>query len=241
MARWLFDLRRGRSRSIAVGLGAVALLTASCATSSGPTSGPAPGPSRQPQPTAGRPAEAKPIDAAQAQRIQRLMVPLIQVMDHKRSLSDVKVGLIADPSINAANAGASQFFVTTGLLEKANDDQLQAVLAHEVAHEDLGHVAKAQALGAGLNIGVIILDQILPGSGAVTPIAGELIARGYSRNEEYAADRHGVDLLKRIGRSKDQMINTLQWLMETSGNSKGGFFATHPGTGDRIEALKQLN
>src|SRR5262245_20026546 len=128
MARWLVDLRRGQTGSIAVGLAAVAWLTAACATSSAP----APGPSPRPQPTAGRPAEAKPIDAAQAQRIQRLMVPLIQAMDHKRSLSDVKVGLIADPSINAANAGASQFFVTTGLLEKANDDQLQAVLAHEI-------------------------------------------------------------------------------------------------------------
>jgi Zn-dependent protease with chaperone function len=32
--------------------------------------------------------------------------------------------------------------VTTGLLEKANDDQLRAVMAHVIAHADLGHVAK---------------------------------------------------------------------------------------------------
>jgi Zn-dependent protease with chaperone function len=36
------------------------------------------------------------------------------------------------------------------------------------------------------------------------------------------------------------MINTLQWLTETEGSSGGGFFATHPGTGDRIEALKKM-
>jgi Zn-dependent protease with chaperone function len=131
--------------------------------------------------------------------------------------------------------------VTTGLLQKANDDQLQAVLAHEVAHEDLGHVAKAQTLGAGLNIGMIILDQIIPGSGAITPIAGELVARSYSRREEYAADSHGVELLRRIGRPKEQMIDTLTWLMQASGPSGGGFFATHPATGDRIEALKKMN
>jgi Zn-dependent protease with chaperone function len=145
-----------------------------------------------------------------------------------------------DPHINAANAGRGEFYVTTGLLEKANDDRLQAVLAHETAHQDLGHVAKAQALGAGLNIGMIILDQILPGSGALTPIAGELIARGYTRKEEYAADRHGVELLRRIGKPKEQMIDTLNWLMQTEGSSSGGFFATHPATGDRIEALRQL-
>jgi hypothetical protein len=32
-------------------------------------------------------------------------------------------------------------------------------LAHELAHDDLGHVAKAQALGAGVGISMIILDR----------------------------------------------------------------------------------
>jgi Zn-dependent protease with chaperone function len=161
-------------------------------------------------------------------------------MNKPKDLSQVKVGIIDDPHINAANAGGGEFFVTTGLLQKANDARLQAVLAHEVAHDDLGHVAKAQALGAGLNIGMVVLDQLIPGSGAITPIAGALVARGYSRREEYAADRHGVELLERIGRPKEQMIETLTWLMQSEGSSEGGFFATHPATGDRIEALRQL-
>jgi Zn-dependent protease with chaperone function len=160
-----------------------ALLAAACA---GPTTGPttrSPQPSPQPQPTAGREAP-RPIDASQAERLQRLMTPLIKAMNNQRPLNKVRIGLVDDPSINAANAGDSQFMVTTGLLQKANDDQLQAIMAHEVAHEDLGHVAKAQTLGAGLNIGVILLDQLIPGSGAITPIAGALVARGYSRREE---------------------------------------------------------
>jgi Zn-dependent protease with chaperone function len=230
MRRWPADVRRGLGR-LTAGLVSVAL-AAACAT---PASGPAP----QTRPTAGSPASGRPIDAAQAQRLQRLMVPLIQAMDHKRALGDVRVGLIDDAAINAANAGGGQFYVTTGLLQKANDDQLLAVLAHEVAHDDLGHVAKAQALGAGLSIGMVILDQVLPGSGAITPLAGQLIARGYSRNEEYAADRHGVELLKRIGRSKELMVTTLQWLIDSTGGGKGGFFSTHPATGDRIEALQR--
>src|SRR2546428_9528294 len=91
-------------------------------------------------------------------------------MGHPLQSKQVKFGLMDDAHIKVANAGNGQFIVTTGLLEKANDDRLQAVLAHETAHEDLGHVAKAQALGTGLHIGMVILDQILPGSGALTPI-----------------------------------------------------------------------
>ena len=192
-------------------------------------------------PTASAPAQkSAPIDAAQAERIKRAMVPLIGVMDHPRPLNQVKVAVVDDPHVNAANAGGGEFYVTTGLLQKANDQELQAVLAHEVAHEDLGHVAKAQALGAGVSIGAVILDQIFPGTGQIAPVAGTLITRSYSRKEEYAADKHGVELLKRIGQPKEVMIQTLTWLMDTEGASGGGFFATHPATGDRIEALRKL-
>jgi predicted Zn-dependent protease len=169
------------------------------------------------------------------------MVPLVEAMDHPRPSSEVRVAIMDDPHVNAASAGGGEFYVTTGLLEKANDDQLRGVLAHELAHDDLGHVARAQARGAGLGIGVIILDEIFPGSGQITPIAGALITRSYSRQEEYEADRHGVELLRRTGHSKELMIQTLTWLRRTEGSSAGGFLATHPGTQERIDALEKLS
>ena len=237
MTRWT---SRTTTSVVAVLCGIV--LLSGCATSS--TSGPSGSPSgRTPSgsPTAGAPAtKTAPIDAAQAERIKRIMVPLIQVMDHPRPLNQVKVAVTSDQEINAASAGGGEFLVTAGLLQKANDQQLMAVLAHEVAHDDLGHVAKAQALGAGIGIGAIILDQIFPGTGQIAQIPGALITRSYSRKEEYDADKHGVVLLKRIGQPKEVMIDTLTWLMQSEGASGGGFFATHPATGDRIEALKKL-
>jgi hypothetical protein len=36
------------------------------------------------------------------------------------------------------------------------------------------------------------------------------------------------------------MANTLTWLMQMEGTGGGGFFATHPATNDRIEALQKL-
>jgi putative metalloprotease len=147
-----------------------------------------------------------------------------------------------DPDINAANAGGGQFYVTKGLLDKANDQQLRGIMAHEIAHEDLGHVAKLQTLGLGLNLGVVLLEQLFPGSSALTPIAGQLIASSYTRGEESAADRHGVDILNRAGYSKQDMINALEWVERASGGKGGGggFLSTHPATADRIEALRRL-
>ena len=102
---------------------------------------------------------------------------------------------------------------------------------------------KTQTLGTGLNIGMIILDQIIPGSGNLAPIAGELLLRKYTRSEEYAADKHGVQILQRAGHQGRQlMADTLTWLMTSSGgsNSKTSFLSTHPGTSDRIAAVKAL-
>lgn len=209
-------------------------VTSGCALEAGSSRRPAP----QQTP---RSAVSRPLDARQTDRVQRVMTPLLRAMDNPRRLNEVRVRVIDDPNINAANAGGGEFQITTGLLAKANDDQLRGVLAHEIAHDDLGHVAKAQTLGAGLNIGVIVLEQLFPGSSAVTPIAGALIANSYSRSEEFAADRHGVEILRRAGYSKEVMIDTLSWLTRISGGDNGGgFLSTHPGTEARIDALREL-
>ncbi len=233
------ERRMPRTATSVISLFCGVALLSGCATgaASGPSGGTPSG-----SPTAGAPAtKTMPMDAAQAERIKRIMVPLVRAMNHPRPLNQVKVAVLADQEINAASAGGGDFYVTAGLLQKANDQQLMAVLAHEVAHDDLGHVAKAQALGTGIGIGAIILDQIFPGTGQIAPVAGALITRSYSRREEYEADKHGVALLNRIGQPKEVMIDTLTWLMQSEGSGgSGGFFATHPATGDRIEALRKL-
>jgi len=222
-------------------ISALAVFAAVLVACAGPTSSSGGGGASSPQPTTQKQTKLVQVDPATAERLQRIMVPLLKVMDHPLQPGQVKVGVMNDPQINAASAGNGEFLVTAGLLQKANDDQLRAVLAHELSHQDLNHVQKTQTLGTGLSIGMIILDQIIPGSGNLTPIAGELLLRKYTRNEEYAADKHGVTLLQRAGyNGKQLMADTLTWLMQTSGGSSGGFFATHPGTADRIAAVKAL-
>jgi predicted Zn-dependent protease len=221
---------------------AALLLTAACTlptsdsspSSRGPTNGSSGGGST----ATSAPRSTARVEPAQLERLKRVMVPLIQVAGTRRT-GEVKIGLVEDDRINAGNAGEGQYVVTTGLLRKANDQQLACVLAHEVAHDDLGHVAKQQRLQTGLAIGMVILDQIVPGSRQITPVAGTLIARAYSRREEYEADAYGAEILKRAGHSPKVMEQTLTWLMNAEGGSKGGFFSTHPATDDRIAELRR--
>jgi predicted Zn-dependent protease len=125
-------------------------------------------------------------------------------------------------------------------LRQANDEQLRGVLAHEIAHDDLGHPDKMQILGTGLNLGAALLEKLVPGGGNFAPIAGTLIASSYSRPQELAADRHAVTTLRRAGYDKKVMIRTLNWIMRMEGNNGGGLLSSHPATDERIRALGRL-
>src|SRR5262245_31688898 len=210
------------------------LLFAGCATLGPPPDGT--GSPRTGQRSGPALERVSPQDAA---RLRQVVEPLARVAD--KPPARVTVGILSDPSINAANAGGGEFYVTRGLLNRATDEQLLAIMAHEFAHNDLGHVAKAQRLQAGVDLGSAILEQGIPNSAIITPIAGTLITRAYSRSEELEADKHAVTLLRRVGSSKQALENTLAWLARLSGGGEGGgWFATHPGTNDRIQALRRL-
>ncbi len=174
------------------------------------------------------------------ERLQRIMGPLVRATNHPDRLNEIRVKIADDSNINAGSAGGGEFVITTGLLQKANDEQLRGILAHEIAHDDLGHPVKMQLVGTGISLGAALLEKVFPGSGAVAPIAGTLIASSYSRPQELEADRHGVTILRRAGYSKEVMVRTLSWIMQMQGNSGGGFLSTHPATDERIRALRQL-
>jgi len=182
----------------------------------------------------------KPSAEQQMNRVRSVMLPLLRATDHRIAVEDVRLNLVDEATINAASGGNGQFFVTTGLLREASDEQLRGVLAHEIAHEDLGHPVKAQILGVGVGLGAALLGKVFPGSGAIAPIAGTLLTAHYTRPMELAADRHAITLLQRAGYSKDTMIHTLAWLMKRNGDTGGGIFATHPATSERIHALQAM-
>jgi predicted Zn-dependent protease len=189
--------------------------------------------------TEGR-ASSRSRSDSQLARVRAVMLPLLRVTDHRKRTDRIQISIVEDAAINAATAGDGRYFVTTGLLSQANDEQLRGVLAHEIAHEDLGHPAKAQGIVAGLSIGTALLERLIPGTGTIAPIAGTLISNNYTRPLELEADRHAVTLLERAGYPRHTMIDTLAWLRRASGNSGGGILSSHPAISERIEALRSF-
>src|SRR5262245_9091470 len=89
-------------------LAGIATLVVACASPTTSTSSTPSAPSPQgggSTQTTKKEAKLVKVDAATAERLQNAMVPLLKVMDHPAQPGQVKVGVMEDNSINAANAG----------------------------------------------------------------------------------------------------------------------------------------
>ena len=116
--------------------------------------------------------------------------------------------------VNAFAAPGGLVMVTTGLYRLLEtEDQLAAVLAHEIAHVNLGHglaaIQQANLTQAFVLIGKAAASEGLGSDlGALTDVfqasIGNIVERmsvsGYSREQEYAADQYAAELLFLAGR-----------------------------------------
>lgn len=143
--------------------------------------------------------------------------------------------IVQDESINAFATLGGYVYVHTGLLKTAdNEAELAGVLAHEIGHIGGKHVVKQmqqKALESGL-LTAAGLDQ----STAVQ--MGVQLARDLprSRQNEFEADQRGLRTLTGTGYAQSAMVSFMKKLLGKS--SSPTFLSTHPGTSDRIDALR---
>lgn len=151
--------------------------------------------------------------------------------------------IIESNDINAFAAPGGYVFLTKGLLKQLNsEDELAAVLAHEISHVRLRHymkVAKKQLLAEyslkTLNQGVA--DSQLE---ALSNTATLVLARGLDKQSEFDADRESAKILAKSGYDPSAMADVLSMLERRAiGSDKSMSFllATHPHPSQRLQAL----
>lgn len=155
--------------------------------------------------------------------------------------------------VNALACPGGTIFVTKGLLTKAtSEDELAAILAHEIAHVTLRHgleqIKKANLASAFQYLGSGALQAAGSNSAdlqqlakvfddSVKDVVGALITSGYSREAEAQADQLGRELLAGTGYDPQALTRVLAKMGEVGG--QGGMFATHPSPADRLQTLAQ--
>ena len=154
--------------------------------------------------------------------------------------------VIRDKELNAFATPGGHIYVTTALINIANDQELASVLSHEVGHVVARHSLKtlqqSQMLGG-------IADLI----GSVTGVAGEtagllgttaaqIVGSGllsiHNREEEREADFLGVHTMVKAGYDPNGMVTMFQRIQrvgESNSDLLNAVFSDHPGVDERIE------
>lgn len=177
-------------------------------------------------------------DPAQVERVNRIGNRIISVSDRRELRYYFKV--IKNKDINALSTPGGYVYVNTGLLDKANDEELAAVIAHEVGHIAAKHAVKAMqsqmaySLIAGLIFSRGGSEEVRRGAN----IAMNLIMLGYSREDEFEADKLGVKYSYFAGFDPNGMITFLEKLEREEKEhplDKGFIYLrSHPLYSDRI-------
>lgn len=143
-----------------------------------------------------------------------------------------EVGIYDSPEVNAFATGPSKkrslVAVSAGLVQQMDDDAVEGVIAHEIAHIANGDMVTMTLLQGVVNTFVVFLSRIAAWSVSrfvredmapivhfiavivfqiVFSILGSLVVFAYSRYREFHADRGGADFA-----GKDKMVHALKSL-----------------------------
>ncbi len=162
--------------------------------------------------------------------------------------------ILDSDEINAFAAPGGFVFVTRGLLRLcSNEDELAAVLAHEVGHVQHQHGLRAirqgrlttaftiLAMAGAREYGRDELRQLTQAfEGSIQDITHTLMTSGYSRRLEREADIAAVTIMKRLGYNPSALIHMLEAMDRNLEPGRRDFAATHPPPSERIRDIRRV-
>lgn len=193
-------------------------------------------------------------DQAQLKRIRTISNRLIaQVATFRADATkwNWEVNIEKSEQVNAYCMPGGKIMVLTGLIDKlhATDDELAAVIGHEIAHALREHGRERMSQSYVQQFSLQALGLFLSGSSAVVGNASMqaaslgsklFFALPNSREQEREADRIGLELAARAGYSPDAAVSLWQKMKAQSGAKQPEFLSTHPANESRIAELQAL-
>jgi predicted Zn-dependent protease len=186
----------------------------------------------------------------QVQRVRTVAARLIPQVAAFRSDAVAwkwEVNVLTSKEINAWCMPGGKIAVYTGLLEKLNlsDDELAAVIGHEIAHALREHarerMGRQMATQTATVVGAVALE-IFTGVRVDPEIAGTFSQAMFvlpnSRENEQEADFIGVELAARGGYDPRAALTLWQKMGQASSGGPPEWLSTHPNNETRLRDLQ---
>jgi len=187
-------------------------------------------------------------DAAQVARVKQIvgrLIPQTAAFRPDAVKWPWEMHVITLDEVNAWCMPHGKIAVYTGLLQKIQptDDELAAVLGHEVAHALREHTREqiSQQMGTQTVLGIagalFGLGETAQNLGAMA--ANVTIGLPKSRTDETEADRIGVELAARAGYDPNGAISLWQKMEKLAGSQPPQWLSTHPSNETRLADLRE--
>ena len=164
------------------------------------------------------------------------------------------VTILDTMEFNAFASPGGHIFLTRGLVNAAtSEDMLASVIAHEIAHINLGHgmqiirdmriSSEAEEMAgraAALTGNTQAAQRLLAIRNSTDQILDTLMRSGFSQPQEFAADREAVTLLVAAGYDPGALVEVLRILQRVQSSQRGGFNITHPTPAQRITNIEPV-
>lgn len=152
-----------------------------------------------------------------------------------------EVTVFDSKDINAFALPGGKIGVYTGLLKAAtNQDQLAAVIGHEVAHVLANHSAERMSDQMAASFGAQVASIATGYDPQLFQMAGNVFfVLPFSRTHESEADLLGLDLMSKAGFDPRQSIPLWQNMARLGGDKPAEFMSTHPSDETRIRQLSE--
>jgi predicted Zn-dependent protease len=184
-------------------------------------------------------------DPAQTQRVRTIaarLIPQTQVFRDDARNWQWEVIVLSSPQVNAWCMPGGKIAVYTGLIEKLKitDDELAAVIGHEIAHALREHARERMDRAVPVQLGAAVLGALYgQGAGDLGALFGQaMFVLPNSREGEQEADRIGVELAARAGYDPRAAVTLWTKMARQSGGGQPEILSTHPAPQTRIEDLK---
>jgi beta-barrel assembly-enhancing protease len=197
----------------------------------------------------------KPFDRDQANAYLNLLGQTVAQFSPKpETFGGYHFLLLDTDEVNAFAAPGGLILISRGMVRCCqSEDELVAVLAHEISHVDHQHGLKAIKKGrltsalttlgsaAGQSLAGAQLSEVTAAfAGSITDITSTMMNSGYARTTEFEADKGAVTIMKKLGYDPAALILMLEQ-MKTHLKPGGHDFAkTHPAPDVRIAEIKKL-
>ena len=179
--------------------------------------------------------------------IANRLIPQTEVFRDDTRQWDWQLTLINAPTLNATCAPGGKITFYTGIIEQLNlnDDEIAAIMGHEIAHALREHgrerVSQAAAQNVLVNIATALAGPYGSAVSAANQVAHYAIVLPNSRENESEADAIGLELAARAGYNPMGAISVWQKMLKaTKDKNSPEFLSTHPSGETRIEQLTAL-